>query len=366
MYDWAHGLEDSIEGITHSLCSQEYESHRPLYDWYIDAINEGRTDDGSGSWGKRIHHPRQIEFARLNLAYNVMSKRRYIAMIKAGHIRDLEDPRLPTIAGMRRRGYTPESIREFCRRIGIDKAENVIDPQLVEHFVREDLNRRAPRRMAVLKPLKLTIENYPETQVEELDAINNPEDASMGTRKVPFSRVLYIEEEDFMEEPPKEFYRLSPGREVRLRYAYFITCKNVLKDASGKVVELVCTYDPTTRGGNAPDGRKPKATLHWVSAAHSIHAEVRLYDHLFAKPDPDDVPEGQDYTANLNPRSLEVLADCKLESILKGAIAGSVFQFERLGYFCVDPDSTGEKLVFNRTVKLKDAWAKVQGKQKGK
>jgi len=366
MYDWAHGLEDSIEGITHSLCSQEYESHRPLYDWYIDAINEDRTDDGSGLWGKKIHHPRQIEFARLNLAYNVMSKRRYIAMIKARTIRNLDDPRLPTIAGMRRRGYTAESIRDFCRRIGIDKAENVIDPQLVEHFVREDLNKRAPRRMAVLRPLKLTIEDYPEGKVDELDAVNNPEDASMGTRKVPFSRVLYIERDDFMEEPPKEFYRLAPDREVRLRYAYFVTCKRVVKDAAGNITEVLCTHDPATRGGNAPDGRKVKATLHWVSAAHSIPAEVRLYDHLFTKPDPDDVPEGQDYTANLNPRSLEVLADCKLEPSLRGATAGSRFQFERLGYFCVDPDSTGEELVFNRTVKLKDAWAKVQGKSKGK
>ncbi len=350
-YDWAHGQEDSIERITHSICTLEFENHRPLYDWFLDELG--------------IYHPQQIEFARLNLTYTVMSKRRLLTLVKDGHVRGWDDPRMPTISGFRRRGYTPEAIRNFCAAIGVAKFNSTIDIQLLEHCLREDLNKRAPRVMAVLRPLRVVIENYPEDQTEELDAINNPEDASMGTRKVPFSRVLYIEQDDFMEDPPKKFYRLAPGREVRLRYAYFVTCVDVVKDADGQIVELRCKYDPATRGGDAPDGRKVKTTLHWVSAAHAIPAEVRLYDHLFAKEDPDDVEEGQDFTANLNSDSLQTLTDCKLEPSLAGAGQGSRYQFERLGYFCVDPDSTGEKLVFNRTATLRDPWAKIQkaGKQ---
>jgi len=361
-YDWAHGLEDSIEGITHSLCSQEYEIHRPLYDWFIDAINEGRTDDGSGPWGKKIHHPRQIEFARLNLAYNVMSKRKFLEMIRRGYIRSLDDPRLPTIAGMRRRGYTPEAIRRFCRRIGVDKTENMIDPQMLEYFVRDELNRHAERRMVVLRPLKVVIENYPEG-VEYLKGVNNPEDPGTGTRDLPFSREIYIESDDFMEDPPEGFYRLAPGREVRLRYGYFIRCEEVVKEG-GKVKELICSYDPQTRGGNAPDGRRVKSTLHWVSARHAIPVEVRLYDHPFTKPDPEDLPEGADFTAYFNHESVIILKDCMAEPSLKGVTPGMKFQFERIGYFCADPDSTIEKPVFNRVVTLKDTWTKIQKKMK--
>ena len=367
MYDWAHGLEDSIEDVTFSLCSLEYENHRPLYDWFIDAINEGRTDDGSGPWGRKIHHPRQIEFARTSLTYTVMSKRRFIEMVNAGLVSGFDDPRLPTLAGLRRRGFTPEAIRAFCQRIGVGKIDTnvIVDVALLEHCVREDLNKRSPRVMAVLKPLKVVLSNYPEGRVEELDAVNNPEDPSAGTRKVPFSRVLYIERDDFMEAPPKKFYRLAPGREVRLRYAYFVTCTGVVKDpVTGEVVELRCTYDPATRGGDAPDGRKVPSTLHWVSAAHAVDAEVRLIDHLFTRPDPDDAPEGRDYKDNINPNSLEVLTGCKVEPSLASAKPLARFQFERLGYFCVDRDSAPGRLVFNRTVTLRDEWAKIQKSQK--
>lgn len=347
MYDWAHGLEDSIEGITHSLCSLEYENHRPLYDWFLDRLG--------------IYHPRQIEFARLNMTYTVMSKRRFIELVEGGHVRGYDDPRLPTLAGLRRRGYTPEAIREFCRRIGIAKTDSVVDVAVLEDCIREDLNRHANRVMAVMDPLKVVLVNYPEDRVEELDVINNPEDPSAGTRKVPFCRELYIDRDDFREEPPPKYYRLAPGREVRLRNAYFIRCVDVVKDAQGNVVQLNCTYDPETRGGDAPDGRKVKATLHWVSARHALEAEARLYDHLFLKPDPDDVEEGQDFTANLNPQSL-VVKTCLVEPSVAGATPGTRYQFERVGYFCVDPDSTPERLVFNRTVTLRDTWAKIEKK----
>jgi len=366
MYDWAHGFEDSIEGVTHSLCSLEYENHRPLYDWFIDAVNDGRTDDGSGPWGKKINHPRQIEFARLNLTYTVMSKRRLIDLVRAGHVRDFDDPRLPTLAGLRRRGYTPEAIKNFCTIIGINKFFSTIDVALLEHCVREDLNKTSLRVMAVLRPLKVIIDNYPESQVDQLDAVNNPEDPSAGTRKVPFGKEIYIEQDDFFETPPPKFYRLSPGKEVRLRYAYFIKCVNAVKDKDGKIVELHCTYDPATKGGDAPDGRKVKSTIHWVSAKEAIPAEVRLYDHLFTKENPDDVPEGKDLTVNLNPKSLEVLSNCLVEPALKDAKPLGRYQFERLGYFCVDADSTANKLVFNRTVTLRDEWAKIQKAQKPK
>ena len=349
-YDWAHGIEDSIEQITHSICTLEFENHRPLYDWFLGELG--------------VHHPQQIEFARLNLTYTVMSKRKLQQLAQEGLVSGWDDPRMPTICGLRRRGYTSESIRNFCKRIGVNKFNSTIDIALLEHCLREDLNKTSPRVMAVLRPLKIVIENYPEGQTEELEAINNPEDASAGTRKVPFSRELFIEQEDFMEEPVKKFYRLAPGREVRLRYAYFITCKDVVKDDSGQIIELRCTYDPATRGGDAPDGRKVKSTLHWVSAAHSLPAEVRLYENLFSKEDPDDVAEGEDFKSNLNPNSLEVLSSCCVEPSLAKAKAGSRFQFERLGYFCVDPDSSGEKLVFNRTVTLRDTWAKIQKAQK--
>ncbi|OIO89534.1 MAG: glutamine--tRNA ligase [Armatimonadetes bacterium CG2_30_59_28] len=346
-YDFTHGQSDSIEGITHSICTMEFEDHRPLYDWHLDALG--------------IYHPRQIEFARLNLTYTLMSKRRLHQLVKDGHVTGWDDPRMLTLCGMRRRGYTPEAIRNFCDRIGVAKADSVVDFSFLEHCLREDLNRRAWRMMAVLRPLKVVLTNYPEEKTEELDAVNNPEDEAMGTRKVPFSRVLYIEREDFMEDPPKKFYRLAPGREVRLRYAYFIICDEVVKDANEEIVELRCTYDPATRGGDAPDGRKVKATLHWVSAEHALDAEVRLYDHLFTKENPDEAPKGQDFTANLNPDSLEVLSGCKLEPSLSGAKSGDLYQFERLGYFCVDSkDSTPAQPVFNRTVTLKDAWAKAQ------
>ncbi len=348
MYDWAHGLEDSIEGITHSLCSLEYENHRPLYDWFLDQLG--------------IYHPRQIEFARSNITYTVMSKRRFIELVEAGKVDGFDDPRLPTLAGLRRRGYTREAIHEFVNRIGVagkSKLESTVEIALLEDCLRDDLNRTSPRVMAVLDPIKVVIDNYPEGQSEHLDAINNPEDKSAGTRQVPFSRELYIERDDFREDPPPKFYRLSPGREVRLRYAYFITCNSVVKDADGNVTELHCTYDPATRGGDAPDGRKVKATLHWVSAQHAIKAEARLYDHLFMKPDPDDVEPGGSYFDNLNPNSLEVKTCC-VEPSVAGTAPGTRYQFERLGYFCVDTDSTADKLVFNRTVTLRDTWAKIE------
>lgn len=361
-YDWAHGQSDSIEGITHSICTLEFEDHRPLYDWFLDQLG--------------IHHPQQIEFARLNLTYTVMSKRLLLQLVQEGHVRDWDDPRMPTIAGLRRRGYTPEAIRDFMQRVGVTKVESIVEIELLEYCLRQDLNQRAPRKMAVLDPLKVVIANYPDGQVEEFEALNNPEDPSAGTRKVPFSKVLYIEREDFMENPPKEFYRLAPGREVRLRYAYFIKCVEAVKDAQGNVIELRCTYDPATRGGDAlapnpspvqtgeggPKGRV-RATLHWVSAAHAIDAEVRLYEHLFTKPDPLSVEEGRSWKENFNPNSLIVLQNCKLEPSLAQAKVGDRFQFERKGYFCVDPDSTSRKLVFNRTVTLKDTWTKVQKKQ---
>ena len=351
-YDWAHGQCDSIEGITHSICTLEFEDHRPLYDWFLDQLG--------------IYHPQQIEFARLNLSYTVLSKRRLVQLVEGGYVNGWDDPRMPTIAGMRRRGYTPEAIRNFCERIGVSKNESVVDIALLEHCVREDLNKRAPRVFGVLRPLKVVLVNYPEDLVEEMECINNPEDPSMGTRKVPFSRVLYIERDDFREDPPPKWFRLAPGREVRLRYAYYITCVDVVKNENGEVVELHCTYDPETRGGWAPDGRKVRGTLHWVSAAHSLEAEVRLYDRLFLKPNPLDVEEGEDFTANLNPHSLEILTSCRVEPSLKGAAPGSRYQFERQGYFCVDPDSTDEKLVFNLTVPLRDTWAKIEKKQKQK
>jgi len=347
MYDWAHGLEDSIEGITHSICTLEFEDHRPLYDWFLDELG--------------VYHPRQIEFARLNLTYTVMSKRMFLGLVQEGQVSGWDDPRMPTISGLRRRGYTPESIRNFSRRIGVAKTGSTIDIALLEHSLREDLNKQAQRVMAVLRPLRVVIENYPEDQVEEMDAVNNPEDPGAGTRKVPFSRVLYIEREDFREEPPPKFFRLAPGREVRLRYAYFITCVDVVKDEqSGEVVELRCTYDPATRGGDSPDGRKVKATLHWVSAEHALEAEARLYEHLFSKEDPTDVGEGAGFKAYLNPDSLEILTSCRVEPSLAGAAPGSRFQFERQGYFCVDPDSSAGKIVFNRTVPLRDTWAKIE------
>jgi len=351
MYDYAHCVSDSIEGITHSLCTLEFEDHRPLYDWFLDELG--------------IYHPQQIEFARLNLGYTVLSKRRLLTLVEQGYVSGWDDPRMPTLSGLRRLGYTPEAIRNFCERIGVAKRNSVVDLALLEYCVREDLNRRAPRVMAVLRPLRVVIDNYPEEQVEELDAVNNPEDPSMGTRKVPFSRVLYIERDDFREDPPKQFFRLAPGREVRLRYAYFITCSRVVKDErTGEVVELHCTYDPATRGGDAPDGRKVRATLHWVSAAHALEAEVRLYDHLFVNADPSDDQEGADFTPSLNPQSLEVLQSCRLEPSLEGAAPGCRYQFERLGYFCVDAvDSAPGAPVFNRTVTLRDTWARIEQAQ---
>jgi len=351
MYDFTHCLSDSIEKITHSICTIEFENNRPLYDWVLDEL--------------KVYHPQQIEFARLNLTYTVLSKRKLIELVENGHVSEWDDPRMPTISGVRRRGYTPESIRNFCERIGVAKRDSMVDMALLEYSVREDLNKCAPRVMGVLRPLRVVIENYPEDQVEELDAINNPEDPGMGTRKVPFSRVLYIEQEDFREDPPKKYFRLAPGREVRLRYAYFIKCENVVKDEkTGEVIELHCTYDPETRGGDSPDGRKVKATLHWLSANHSLEAEVRLYDHLFFKPNPNDVKDGDDFKDYLNPNSLETLTSCRVEPSLKSATPGSRYQFERLGYFCVDSgESSEEKLVFNRTVTLRDQWAKIQKAQ---
>lgn len=347
MYDFAHGQSDSIEGITHSICTLEYADHRPLYDWFLDELE--------------IYHPQQIEFARLNLTYTVMSKRKLLKLVQEGYVRGWDDPRMPTLSGLRRRGYTPAAIRDFCDRIGVAKRNNVVEIGLLEACVRQDLNAHAQRVMAVLNPLKVVLTNYPDDLVEEMSAINNPEDESMGTRKVPFSKVVYIERDDFMENPTNKFYRLAPGREVRLRYAYFIRCEEVIKDEQGNVIELRCTYDPATHGGDAPDGRKVKATLHWVSAAHALDAEVRLYDNLFTKPYPEDT-DGEDFLVNLNPESLNVLDGCKIEPFVKDAPAGSRYQFERQGYFCLDPDTTPEKRVFNRTVALKDTWAKVQQK----
>ena len=342
MYDFAHGQSDSAEGVTHSICTMEYEDHRPLYDWLLDSLD--------------VYHPQQIEFARLNLSHTVMSKRKLAQLVNEGHVSGWDDPRMPTLAGLRRRGYTPESIRRFCELVGVAKRQNVIEIALLEHAIRDDLNARASRVLAVLRPLKVVIENYPEDQVEHLDAVNNPEAPDAGSRKVPFSRELYIERDDFMEDPPKKFFRLALGREVRLRYGYFITCTDVVKDEAGEVVELRCTYDPETRGGQSPDGRKVKGTIHWVSARHAVEAEVRLYEHLFTSERPD---EEDDFLSTLNPDSLEVVADAKVEPSLADARPGERFQFERLGYFAVDPDSKPGAPVFNRTVSLRDTWAKV-------
>ena len=352
MYDYAHGESDSIERVTHSLCTLEFEDHRPLYNWFIEQLG--------------IFPSRQIEFDRLNLTYTLLSKRKLLQLVREGRVSGWDDPRMPTLGGIRRRGYTPDAVRNFCGAIGVSKTNGSIELAMLEHFVREDLNKGAPRVMAVLRPLKVVIDNYPEIQVEEMDAVNNPEDASAGSRKVPFSRVLYIEQDDFREVPPKGYFRLSPGREVRLRYAYFITCQSVVKNDKGDVVEVHCTYDPASRGGNSPDGRKVKSTIHWVSAAHAVDAEVRIYENLFTKENPGDVEEGQDFTANLNPKSLEVISAAKLEPSLANAAVASRYQFERLGYFCVDLDSKPGKPVFNRTVALKDTWAKVEKKQGGK
>ena len=350
-YDFTHGQSDSIERITHSVCTLEFEDHRPLYDWFCDELE--------------IYHPQQIEFARLNLTYMVMSKRRLLELVQGGFVSGWDDPRMPTISGMRRRGYTPQAIRNFCERIGVTKYNSVTEFALLEHCLREDLNKRAMRVMAVLNPLKVVIENYPEGEEELLEAVNNPEDESMGVRQVPFSRELYIDRDDFMEDPPKKYFRLTPGREVRLRYGYFVTCTGVVKDEkTGEVIELRCSYDPATRGGQAPDGRKVKGTIHWVSARHAIDAQMRLYDHLFSKADPSDMPAGQDYKSNLSAESLKVLQGCKLEPSLADAASGGSYQFERVGYFCVDSrDSKPGEIVFNRTVTLKDSWAKT-GKEK--
>ncbi len=354
-YDWAHGLEDSIEKITHSICTLEFENHRPLYDWFLDRLG--------------VFHSQQIEFARLNLSYTVMSKRKLLQLVQDARVSGWDDPRMPTICGLRRRGYSPESIRNFCQVIGVNKFNSTIDIALLEHCLREDLNKTSPRVMAVLQPLKVIIDNFPKDKVEQLEAVNNPEDLIAGVRKVPFSRELYIERDDFMEAPPKKFYRLAPGREVRLRYAYFIKCTGVVKDAKGEITELHCTYDPATRGGDTPPrllvedksgGRKVKSTLHWLSAPHAVEAEVRLYSHLFNSENPDDVEEGADFKSNLNPNSLAVLKSCRVEPSLADAKPMSRYQFERLGYFCVDPDSRDGKLIFNRTVTLKDEWARIQ------
>jgi len=350
-YDYAHPISDAIEGITHSICTLEFEDHRPLYYWFLDNVSVPC-------------HPQQIEFARLNLTHTVMSKRRLLELVGKGHVSGWDDPRLPTLKGLRRRGYTPEAIRAFCEHIGVQKRDGVVEMALLEHFIREDLNKRAPRVMAVLRPLRVVLENYAEGRVEEVEAVNNPEDPTMGTRKVPFSRVLYIERDDFREVPPKKFFRLAPGQEVRLRYAYIIKCVGVVKDErTGEVIELRCTYDPETRTGGPQAGRKVKGTIHWVSAAHALDAELRLYEHLFVKADAGEVPEGQDYTVNLNPHSLERLTGCKVEPGLAGARTGSRYQFERQGYFCVDPDSAAGRLVFNRTVALRDSWAKIEKAQ---
>ena len=353
MYDYAHGQSDSLENVTHSMCTLEFEDHRPLYNWFIQQLE--------------IFPSQQIEFDRLNLTYTVLSKRKLLQLVEERHVSGWDDPRMPTLVGIRRRGYTPEAIRNFAGAIGVSKTNGSIELAMLEHFVREDLNKRAPRVMAVLRPLKVIIDNYPENQVEEMEAVNNPEDPNAGTRKVPFSRVLYIEQDDFREVPPKQYFRLSPGREVRLRYGYFVTCTSVVKNDKGEVIEVHCTYDPATRGGNnPPDGRKVKSTIHWVSAAHAIDAEVRIYENLFTKEDPNQTEEGKDFTSNLNPNSLEVLTNAKLEPSLADAAIESRYQFERLGYFCVDPDSKPGRPVFNRTVALKDTWAKIEKRQPGK
>jgi glutaminyl-tRNA synthetase len=345
MYDFAHGESDSIEGITHSICTLEFEDHRPLYDWYVEQLG--------------IYHPQQIEFDRLNLTYTVMSKRKLLQLVQQKLVSGWDDPRMPTICGMRRRGYTPESLQNFARALGVSKTNGTTELALLEYYVREDLNKRALRVMAVLKPLRVVIDNYPDNLVEHMEAVNNPEDSSAGSRTVPFSKVLYIEDDDFREVPPPKYFRLSPGKEVRLRYGYFITCTGVVKDAQGNVTEVHCTYDPATRGGDSPDGRKVKSTIHWVSAAHAINAEVRVYETLFTRENPNETEEGQDFTANMNPKSLEIVTG-KLEPSLADAAPGGRYQFERLGYFCVDKDSTLEKPVFNRTVALRDTWAKIE------
>jgi len=346
MYDYAHGQSDSIERVTHSMCTLEFEDHRPLYNWFIRELG--------------IFPSQQTEFDRLNLTYTLLSKRKLLQLVQQGHVKAWDDPRMPTLSGIRRRGYTPEALRNFCAAVGVSKTNGKTELAMLEHFVREDLNRRAPRAMAVLRPLKLVIDNYPENQVEEFELVNNPEDPAAGTRRVPFARVLYIEQDDFRETPPKQYFRLSPGREVRLRGGYFVACIGMVKNQQGEVVEIHCTYDPATRGGTAPDGRKVKATIHWVSAAHAIAAEVRLYENLFSKENPNETEEGQDFTANLNPHSLAVVTGCRLEPSLAAAAVGSRYQFERLGYFCVDLDSSPGKAVFNRTVALKDTWAKIE------
>ena len=346
MYDFTHGQSDSIEGVTHSICTLEFEAHRPLYDWFLDELE--------------IYHPQQIEFARLNLTYTVLSKRRLVQLVEGKYVNGWDDPRMPTLSGLRRRGYTPEAVRDFCERIGVAKRDNTVDIALLEHTLREDLNRRTPRVMAVLDPLRVVIENYPEGRVEEMESENSPEDPGMGSRLLPFSRTLYIERDDFREDPPPRFYRLSPGREVRLKDAYYVTCTGVIKDeATGEVVELRCTYDPDTKGGTSSDGRRVRGTSHWVSAEHALDAEVRLFDHLFSKEDPDDVPPGGDFTDNINADSLTVLQSCKVEPGLGSCRPGESFQFLRQGYFCVDPDSTEGSLVFNRTVALRDTWARM-------
>ena len=348
MYDYAHALSDWIERITHSLCTLEFEDHRPLYDWCLEALD-------------LPERPRQIEFARLNLTYTLLSKRKLLHLVTGGHVKGWNDPRMPTLAGFRRRGFTPEALRDFCNRIGLAKRDSVVEVELLEHCLREDLNRRAPRVMAVLDPVRVVLTDYPEGHVEELDAVNNPEDASAGTRKVPFSRELFIDRDDFREVPPPKYYRLSPGKEVRLRWGYLIRCEEVVKDpATGVITELRCTYDPATRGGEAPDGRKVKGTIHWVSAAQALEAEVRLYERLFSNPNPDEAPEGRDFLANLNPGSLVVRTGCRVEPSLASARAGGFFQFERVGYFTVDPDTAPSRLVFNRSVSLRDSWGKIE------
>ena len=350
MYDYAHGESDSIEKVTHSICTLEFENNRPLYNWFIEQLG--------------IFPSQQFEFDRLNLTYTLLSKRRLLTLVQEGHVSGWDDPRMPTISGMRRRGYTPEALRNFCASLSVSKTNNIVQLAALEHYVREDLNKRAARVMAVLRPLRVVIDNYPDDLVEEMDAVNNPEDESMGTRLVPFSKVLYIEQDDFREDPPKGYFRLSPGREVRLRYGYLITCNSVVKDANGNIVELHCTYDPQTKGGTTPDGRKVKSTIHWVSAAHAADCEARLYETLFNKENPNDVDEGQDFTANLNPHSLEVLTGCKVEPSVKEAAAGTRYQFERLGYFSVDPDSASGRLAFNRTIGLRDTWSKIERRDK--
>jgi len=350
MYDYAHGQSDSIERVTHSMCTLEFDDHRPLYNWFIEQLG--------------IFPSQQYEFDRLSLTYTVMSKRKLLRLVQEDRVKGWDDPRMPTLSGMRRRGYTSEAIRNFCANVGVSRTNGITQLSHLEYFLREDLNKHAARVMAVQRPLRVVIDNYPDDLVEEMDAVNNPEDVSAGTRKVPFSKVLYIEQEDFREDPPKQYYRLAPGREVRLRYGYLITCRSVVKDADGNVVELRCAYDPETRGGNTPDGRKVKSTIHWVSAAHAVDAEIRLYDNLFMKENPNEVEEGQDFTANLNPNSMETLTGCKVEPSLRNAAPGARYQFERMGYFCADPDSTPGKPVFNRTIGLRDTWAKIEQRAK--